>query len=399
MYRRRLTWDITQQKAGTEIQHASILERRNALSLRIASWVVLRSTYLPGLPLYLDHLSKQERADTIFHDSSSSNTTTPVDEACDEFPEDVQLFLPSSIPLPFRTRVCTIETINVEKRMRVAQMTDCIVYSRRSIRIRTRMIHWKNKNITGQHHGTRSRGIVDRMSARLQDLQNKYGFARSALLRLDPTGEWQEIWQELRPSDLVSYADTELNVTDAEKHMRRSTTVTGETRKKLSWIWTTTAGVDGAARNEGDQHSGFEGLDESEQTAATHLLSDSLITSHLIAMKVEWLKSRRRWGGWKEACELLSVEMGRALRFLEAKSSFWKSRQLLRSTPSATLNEGIRAYALRQADLQEAFTEAFAGDFEKALEVDGGKATKAVAGDISDDDDYTPDDDEAVDDQ
>lgn len=114
------------------------------------------------------------------------------------------------------------------------------------------------------------------MSARLKNLEAKYGIARTALLSLDSSSEWQEIWQELKPSDIVSYADTELNVTDAEKHMSRGTvtrdaekhisrgTVTGETRKKLSWIWTTTAGINGVAGNEGDQHSGFEGLDESQ---------------------------------------------------------------------------------------------------------------------------------------
>lgn len=100
-----------------------------------------------------------------------------------------------------------------------------------------------------------------------------------------------------------------------------------------------------------------------------------------------------------EACELLSVEMGRALRLLEAKSALWISRQSSRSTPSANLSEGIRAYALRQADLQEAFAETFARDFEKALESEDGSAKKLVAGNILDDDDYTPEDDEAIDDQ
>lgn len=102
-------------------------------------------------------------------------------------------------------------------------------------------------------------------------------------------------------------------------------------------------------------------------------------------------------GGWTEECGLLSAEMARCVLFLEAESVLWRSRQMLRSTPSSSLNEGIRAYALRQAALQEALLSNFAQDFDQALQLDNGKASKFIRATALDDDDYTPEDDEIVD--
>lgn len=136
------------------------------------------------------------------------------------------------------------------------------------------MIHWKNHQISGQSHGTRSRGVVDRMTARLDDIAQKYRVARIAMLSLDPSKDWQLIWQDLKPSDITAYMDTEMSIADAEKYRRRKMKPGGETRRILSWIWTTTAGVDGAAEKEGDKNTGLEGMDESKQASTV----DSAVT-------------------------------------------------------------------------------------------------------------------------
>lgn len=118
----------------------------------------------------------------------------------------------------------------------------------------------------------------------------------------------------------------------------------------------------------------------------------------MTALKVEWLQSRRRVAGWTEECALVSVEMRRAIRYLEAKSAVWIERQSSRSTLSVNLGEGIRAYALRQAALQQELLGSFARDFEEAIHVgDGDIFSRLDAETPLDEDDYTPDDEETTD--
>lgn len=95
--------------------------------------------------------------------------------------------------------------------------------------------------------------------------------------------------------------------------------------------------------------------------------------------------------GWTEDCELTSVEMGRAMRYLEAKSATWIGQQSSRSVLSESLGEGLRAYALRQAALQQALLDSFCRDFDAALFVgDGNTSSRPVADNPRDDDDYMP---------
>lgn len=132
------------------------------------------------------------------------------------------------------------------------------------------MIHWKNHNISGQHHGTRSRGIIDRMQARLETLARKYRAARKARLDLQP-GDWEVIFRELKSGDIRSYVDPEESIADAakkardaEKRARYKNQSSGDTRRELSWIWTSTAGVDARSGTKEGDYNGLEGLDESE---------------------------------------------------------------------------------------------------------------------------------------
>lgn len=241
--------------------HSAILERRNALSLRLASHKVLQSTYLSGLPLLLAELAaKERRIASVLRDAGIAGDEIDNDATRDEFPETVELFLPSTVPDTLRDRVCTSDVIEAEKRLRIAQLTDCLINIRRCLRIVTKMIHWKNHNITGQHHGTRSRGIIDRIRDRLTSLAVKYRVARKARLSLG-RGDWELVWCELKESDVRSYTDTEESIADAEKRMRyHMREGGGETHRKLSWIWTTQAGVEEGART----RTGLEGMDDSE---------------------------------------------------------------------------------------------------------------------------------------
>jgi hypothetical protein len=92
------------------------------------------------------------------------------------------------------------------------------------------------------------------------------------------------------------------------------------------------------------------------------------------ALRVEWCRCRARAMRYAEEVELLFEEMRRVLAFLEWDRDRWKTRALNfpqrdntagPSTPSASLvqravlEEGLRAYALRQASVRQHLFDTF----------------------------------------
>lgn len=71
-------------------------------------------------------------------------------------------------------------------------------------------------------------------------------------------------------------------------------------------------------------------------------------------MRVEWAKSRARRDRWCEEVELVQEEMRRALAYLQWRSDWWIAQAEHRDPKkiSQPLLSGLRAYALRQAQLQ-----------------------------------------------
>ena len=104
---------------------------------------------------------------------------------------------------------------------------------------------------------------------------------------------------------------------------------TGETRRTLSWIWTTKS-----------------------RTPNADDKTDDILRS-------EWVKSRARANRCKEEVLLLREEMRRVLVFLEWKSKWWLQRQSLREGVARELGEGLMAYALEQANVQECLASHF----------------------------------------
>jgi hypothetical protein len=94
----------------------------------------------------------------------------------------------------------------------------------------------------------------------------------------------------------------------------------------------------------------------------------------MIALRVEWCRSRVRVMRYAEEVELLLEEMRRVLAFLEWDRDQWNNRALyIRQadadthppTPSLShgktiFEEGLRAYALRQASIRQHLFDTFA---------------------------------------
>jgi len=189
-------------------------------------------------------------------------------------------------------------------------------------------------------------------------MAQKYRASRAAKLELAGPGVWEETLHVLKDEDVRGYQDAdrlrvrpgrrgtledealeaagneeEAMVEDEDgislrlqERTRRDGT--GETRRTLSWIWTT------------------------QRAASSDDEQDDIL-------RAEWSKSRARaTRTWEEVLRL-KEEMRRVLESLEWKSRWWKDLSESRDDVEKDVREGLRAYALRQSSMQLALATKF----------------------------------------
>ncbi|KAF9780950.1 hypothetical protein BJ322DRAFT_1011762 [Thelephora terrestris] len=169
---------------------------------------------------------------------------------------------------------------------------------------------------TGPREGTRHLGeIRDRETSadrNITCLVRRYRLAYTALLSLDPMGDWRKEYRELTDKDNRG-PGKELDEQGV-----------GDGRYTMSWIWSGSLG--------GVFH------DPSEQEVNETVCH-------------EWMTCRARADRWKEESELLQEEMRRVVAFLEWKSTWWSGKVGSRlGLVTADVQHGIDSYARRQAD-------------------------------------------------
>ncbi|KAF8162353.1 hypothetical protein BJ912DRAFT_864825 [Pholiota molesta] len=312
-----------------------LTEQRNALISRIRAWEQLLPIYVPGLLQYHSDYPPSERR--------SSN------------PEDAAIWLPSRLPEPHRSRICVTGLPAIEERIRDAQLPDSLENVKRILKIKSRMIAFKNKNIRGQRDGTRSRAVIDRVHDRARYSAEKYREARTAKYALTGPGEWETKYRVLEDGDVRGYQDpnrlrqrvgrrgvleddqlegpTGVLLEDSEEftlfdETRRRRDGTGETRRTLSWIWLTTP------------------------SSASDDDKDDVLRS-------EWARSRARATRGREEVMILKEEMRRVLAYLEWKATWWRAREHGRDGITKDLMEGLASYSRSQARLQESLAAHF----------------------------------------
>ncbi|KAF8057953.1 hypothetical protein FPV67DRAFT_1676638 [Lyophyllum atratum] len=377
---------ITGIQPHTSHQGATLAELRNSLRTKLKNWELLRAVYMPGLLQFL-------------HDQSRSGMP-PTDS--NETPEQADLWLPSQLPQTRRDTVCSAGLPAMEAKLRVAQCYDALEGIRHVLRLKTRMVQFRNANIRGQRGSTRSRTMIDRVHERARAFAQKYRTAREQNLLLSGAGEWEEMLRPLEDGDIRAYTDPnrlrvgpgrpgtleddaptlpqnqegveasdggagqedvdmeeegdsdgELEASNPghgvsllpEARTRRDGT--GATRRELSWIWRMAS-------------------------TASNLDDDTLLCS-------EWAKSRARANRASEEVLLLREEMRRALAFLQWKGGWWRGRTTPRDALSKELAEGIQAYALSQATLHESMALSFRHAFRAPLEEGEGELQQGLA--------------------
>ena len=318
-------------------------------------------------------------------------------------PEHVDLWLPSSLSPTSRVSVSSARLIDVEEKLRTAQCSDALENLRHILRVKSRMVLFKNKNVRGQRDGTRSRSVIDRVHARARAAAAKYRFARLAKLSLSGPGAWESALRVLLDSDIHAYSDPEkmhvsvgrrgtlehepeeveesgaLNAPvleiDLRPEIRSQRDGTGDTHRTLSWIW----------RVEGFAVSGED-------------VEDDILRS-------EWAKSRARANRAEEEVLLVREEMRRTLEFLNWKARWWEERGKLRTPSDKDCLEGLQAYSMEQAALHQQLHTSFKAIWRQPLEDAEDEEGEVVDGeggggnDGDEDEDAEDDSDEGGDDE
>ncbi len=174
------------------LQTTALQDRRKILKERIQHWEAVRGVYMPGL--------LQIQTDLGANPTALWNSNPN--------PEEVDLFLPSSIPANLRISACIENLPKMELQLRTAQCDGSLQGLRQALRLKTRLVYFKNKNIRGQREGTRSRSIIDRIHKRAIQFVQKYRAARRAKFNLEGPGDWEAYLP--RPSGTRTSEDSQM---------------------------------------------------------------------------------------------------------------------------------------------------------------------------------------------
>lgn len=360
---------------------------RNVLRAKIKHWEQIRAVYMPGLQRVQ---IEQERSPSNTRAEGFNQPPTS------NHPEHIDLWLPSSLSPNARKSICSARLIAIEERLRTAQCSDALESLRHVLRVKSRMVLFKHKNVRGQREGTRSRSVIDRVHARARVAASKYRLARLAKLSLSGPGAWESTLRVLLDSDIRAYSDPEkMRISTGRRGTVEDTSVqvedpgilvmpdalepeidlrgeargrrdgTGETHRTLSWIWR------------------VEGFAIGEEEAEDDIL------------RSEWAKSRSRANRANEEVLLIREEMRRTLEFLNWRAQWWEERGKLRTTLDKGFLEGLQAYSMEQAALHRQLHESFKSIWKQPLQDVEEEEEEKKRGDGGEDENVDEDEDEA----
>lgn len=227
--------------------------------------------------------------------------------------------------------------------------------------MKTKMIQYKYKNLPGQRQGVRSHAYIDCIHEELDDAVGLYRANRAAKLWLDGHGSWEGSLHELEDDDVRLYVDpsrlkkpgrqvgTNNDTIDGQavvecrpskKPMERTQRDrTGETRKALSWIWTTAKALN---------------------------INDNTDKDDKI-LRLEWCKSCARALRAMEEVAKVREEMRPTLEYLLWKARWWRERASSRSRMDSSMLEGLSSYAACQAAVYTRLHDSFKALWETPL--------------------------------
>ncbi|KAJ7774517.1 hypothetical protein DFH07DRAFT_732456 [Mycena maculata] len=316
---RRIVSELSGRVLITADRESKIIELRRTLLGKIRKFRTLQATYMPGAAAAI---AMAEEADVSAKAAHRA--------------EHIKLFMPSEMaPGRDALRGCLSGLLALESKLQVAQCTNALVTLRSRLHAKRHLIMFRNDNLAGQNLATKGAMLIGQVGERVEAAAEKYRVGRKALVALEGDTAAAK-FRELRPKDVQLDGDAgesdaaaraKLAMVSSGRSARAPRNVPGTSRRMMSWIWT----APGA-------------LDDKEQ--ALHECKSSPV-------RVEWTRALARKMRWEEEVKTLHEEMRRVLRYLGWQSQWWRDHVDERSDVSREVAAGIRAYALKQADLHD----------------------------------------------
>jgi hypothetical protein len=191
----------------------------------------------------------------------------------------------------------------------------------------------------------------------------RYDAAQKALLALDPTGQWSEVYQAL---------DLAKDVTGPGRDPQED--VVGEGKYVQSWIWNGLLGKSFqetlTARGTPTEDPPTEPFTDPESSHQPQSSEPSTTTIKQMneVLRVEWSRLNARADRWEEEYALLVEEMRRTIAYLQWKANDWDSKSSLRAADvPAAVQSGLAAYAAKQASCFRQLVRSFAVQWYPSL--------------------------------
>ncbi|KAE9403584.1 hypothetical protein BT96DRAFT_990028 [Gymnopus androsaceus JB14] len=256
----------------------------------------------------------------------------PTAHESDTNPEEAKIWLPSSLTAEERARVCTEGLCDMEIRLHKAHCHDAL-------------------------QGLQGRGTQDVLGKSLmaytiepRDGQIVISRNHSSLLELLEPGDWETALRPLLNSDVRSYMDVE--------------------KKKGR-------GRQGMNEEDGEENSMDVILEEEEQDMS--LFSEERdrqrrywpIPMHNLmdmADLCEWVRSRAQMARALEEVRYVWEDMRWTVELMEHKAEWWVKQDEQRSGKSKALQEGLKAYALKQAAIQKGLKQMCIDVWKRSLD-------------------------------
>lgn len=276
-----------------------LLEARTAFRHRVQQFRPVQAVYTPQIVVLLAQ------------DPASRTDVVEI--------EQVRLGLPSEIQTQHRSTSCPPDILAIEACLRDAQCRDALRDIRTQLHVQDRLYKLKKLHVRHQGPNTRMQTDIKGQNSRVRRAAAKYRRARKAKLALVGPGPWEAEFRPLADNDIRGVQDDDAdNVAERSRKQKRPGPAEGH--RLVSWIWRS-ADTDGS-------------------------------TSYLDSVRVEWTKLRARVLRWMEEKRLLPEEMRRILAWMRHQESLWMSRVNQRLDVDDALQEGLTAYAHKQAGIR-----------------------------------------------
>ncbi|KAG6904853.1 hypothetical protein DXG01_006715 [Tephrocybe rancida] len=277
----------------------------------------------------------------------------------------------------------------MEDKLQVAQLHDALEGIQHVLLVKTRMIQFENANIQGQKSSTRSQTIINWAHERARGFAQKYCVAREWKLLLSGPGKWEQTLRPLADGDIQAYTDPGClwrgpghpGTMEDDTAAPLQVPLEGRESRELEGVEEEGLNMEmdeGSDKEPGMEQEGISLITEARNrcTGATHKEISWIWTTRSIASKLndddplcsEWAKNRAWANCASEEVLLLCEEMGRALHILKWKGRWWRDHVSAWPAPDKELAEGLKAYALEQASLQEGMALSFRQAFHTPIE-------------------------------